>query len=577
MLKVKVGESVKLKEELESIFISFSYSPETVAKIKTLPVRQYEPKNKTWEAPAKDLHKVISLFPDTPINLTGKAHTGAVEFTAPDTTDFNYKTKPFQHQIEGFNYGLENNKFLLGDEQGLGKTKQAIDLAVACKSQFKHCLIITGVNGLKYNWMNEIALHSNEGSFLLGSTVNAKGKLKEGSVACRLAHLNNLDEIDSYFLVTNIETLRYKKVKKDENGKAVKFRGKTVYTYPVAEKLEKLTSDGTIGMVVIDEIHKCKNAQTDQGKAIHRIKSSRKVALTGTPLMNKPIDLYSILKWLDVESRSFYAFRSRYCRMGGFGGKEIIGYQNLGELQSRLDAVMLRRKKDQVLNLPPKIRSTEFVEMTAKQRQLYNEVRNSIEANLEEIVLSPNPLAQLTRLRQVTSSPAVISSITESAKIERLKEIIEELADTGKKAVIYSNWTEMVNLMAKELHKYKPAIITGQVKDRQAEVNKFQEDSSCKVIIGTIGAMGTGLTLTAASSVIFLDKPWNMANTEQAEDRAHRIGTTGTVNIVTLVCEGTIDEHIEEIILSKANYADALVDGKVDKISKQELLAKLLS
>jgi SNF2 family DNA or RNA helicase len=109
--------------------------------------------------------------------------------------------------------------------------------------------------------------------------------------------------------------------------------------------------------------------------------------------------------------------------------------------------------------------------------------------------------------------------------------------------------------------KYNPAYITGSTKDRQAEVERFQEDAKCKVIIGTVGAMGTGLTLTAASTVIFMDKAWNMATVEQAEDRAHRIGTTGTVNIISLVCKDTIDEHIEAIVESKKFLAEELVDG----------------
>lgn len=255
--------------------------------------------------------------------------------------------------------------------------------------------------------------------------------------------------------------------------------------------------------------------------------------------------------------------------MGGYGGYEIVGYKNLKELQMKLDSVMLRRKKEDVLDLPPKIRQTEYVEMTAKQKQIYNEVLRGVRENLADIKLSPNPLAQLVRLRQATSHTGIISdTVQESAKFDRMKEIIEELVESNQKAIVFSNWTEVTDRALKELQDYNPAYITGDVKDRQAQVEKFQNDDSCKVIIGTISAMGTGLTLTAASTVIFLDKPWNPANTVQAEDRAHRIGTTGTVNVITLVCKDTIDERIEEIIYEKSELSEGLVEGNDDILRK---------
>ena len=126
------------------------------------------------------------------------------------------------------------------------------------------------------------------------------------------------------------------------------------------------------------------------------------------------------------------------------------------------------------------------------------------------------------------------------------------------------------------LKRFNPAIITGETKDRVAEQDKFMNDKRCKCIIGTIGAMGTGLTLTAASTVIFLDSPWNRANKEQAEDRAHRIGTKSNLNIITIVCKDTIDERIEELVYKKGAMADMLVDGKIDN-NKSEIIDFLLN
>lgn len=574
MITVEMKPSKHLKTK-ESLFVSFPYDVETVSKIKTLPKRFYVSETKQWEIPVANINDVVTMFADKEIQIVGKVNSkvdtavsNMVRFDNVAANDYSFKTNPFQHQVEGFNYGLVHNKFLLGDEQGLGKTKQAIDIAVARKSQFKHTLIVCGVNGLKWNWLNEIKVHSNEKGYILGSYLDSKNKLQVGSMKDRLDDLES--DLEEYFLITNIETLRY--------SMKVKKGNKTETVYPIQDKLEELCTNGTIGMVIIDEIHKCKNPTSEQGKAIHSLKAYYKMALTGTPLMNQPIDLYNILKLLDVERHNFHAFKQHYCVMGGFGGYEIVGYKNLNELHNLLSQNMLRRKKVDVLDLPEKIRTTEYVEMTPKQSVIYKEVKEAILANIDEVKVSPNPLAQLIRLRQATGYTGILSSrIQESAKLERMEELVEELVDNGQKCIVFSNWEDMTSVVKERLAKYNPAYVTGKTKDRQGEVDRFQNDTSCKVIIGTIGAMGTGLTLTAASTVIFLDSPWNKANKDQAEDRAHRIGTTSNVNIVTIVCRNTIDERIEEIVELKGDMSDALVDGDFSKLDRGKLVEFLLS
>ena len=480
---------------------------------------------------------------------------------------FEFVTKPYQHQIESFNYAATHEKFFLGDEQGLGKTKQAIDIAVYRKKVYglKHCLIVCGVNSLKFNWVDEIVTHSNESSMILGTRIGKRGKVYVGgSVRTRLEDLTEVEKgnIDDYFLITNIETLRNPQIQ---------------------EKLRQLTENGTIGMVIIDEIHKAKNPESKQGLSIHCLQSYFRLALTGTPLMNNPIDLYNILKWLEVYNGTFYSFRHRYCEMGGRGGYGIVGYKNLFELRRYYEKVELRRKKEDVLDLPPKIRTIEYVEMTPKQAQLYQGVRECILANIHQIKLSPNPLAQLIRLRQVTGHTAILSrTIRESAKVNRLKEMLKEVVENGRKALVFSNWVNMVDILAEELKEYNPAIITSKTKDIDAEKYRFQNDDDCKIAIGTIGVMGTGHTLTAASYVFFVDKPWNFANTIQAEDRAHRIGSKFPVQSITLVCKDTIDERIEEIIAEKAELMEGLIEGDEDIIERlnietDELVDRLLS
>lgn len=575
MLTVRKAAAEQLKHITdEAYYISFNYRPDYVQKVKALPKRRYNPQTREWEIPVKDLDILKDKFAGEKINVEGEV----VKIDPPSLPEFDFKTKPFDHQKIGFAYGIKNPAFLLGDEQGLGKTKQAIDIAVYRKQTegLKKCLVIVGVNGLKHNWVDEIKTHSNETGYILGARKTRTGKYKDGSIKDKADDLKNIDKIDSYFIIVNIESIRSKKKKKDKDGKKIP-KAKQVEENPVLIELEKLVKRGIIGMAIIDEVHKVKNAQSQQGKAVHLIKTPYKLAMTGTPLMNTPIDLYNILKWLGEEKGSFWAFRNRYCIMGGYAGKEIVGYRNMEELKARVSRVMLRRKKTDVLDLPAKTYTTDYVELPAKQQQLYREVELAIQRNIDEIIVSPNPLAQLTRLRQATSHPALLSSkVNISGKLDRVKEILEEVTANGGKVVIYSNFEQVIRAIEPELRQYKPVTITGKVSavERKIAIDQFQNDAKTKVVLGTIGALGTGFTLTAANTVIFIDKPWTPAAAEQAEDRCHRIGTTGTINIITLVAKDTIDERIEEIIYKKRKLVEDLVDSS--RIEKQEMVKQLL-
>lgn len=218
--------------------------------------------------------------------------------------------------------------------------------------------------------------------------------------------------------------------------------------------------------------------------------------------------------------------------------------------------------------------------MTGKQSQIYKEISMEIQANIDKIKMANNPLAELIRMRQATGYTGILSStITESAKIDRLEELVEEAVANNKKVVIFSNWTQMTSPIYNRLSKnYKGVIITGETADveRQVNVNHFQTNPDCKFIVGTIGAMGTGLTLTAGTVVVFMDEPWTMANKQQAIDRCHRIGTKSNITVYTIMCKNTIDERIHEIVESKGAMADALIDGKITG-DKTALLNFLLS
>ena len=553
MITINIKESDKLNEG-KALFVSFPYDTKIVDTVRGLKNRYWHADTKEWEVPLKSLSILTENLSDFDFNIVGEYFT-VEKPKAVKPANFEFKTTPFNHQLEGFNYGLQHDRWLLADEQGLGKTKQVIDIAVAKKLQkgYKHCMIICGVNGLKWNWVNEVHTHSNEDAYILGQHESKNGVVI-GSMEDRIADIKNIDKISAYFIITNVETLR-----NDE----------------FAKELQKLCANKTIGLIAIDEIHKCKNPSSQQGKGILKIQSECRIAMTGTPLMNNPLDLYIILKWLGYEKHQFYSFKMHYCVMGGYGGYEVIGYKNLEDLQEQLNDIMLRRLKNDVLDLPEKTHVNEYVDMTPKQAQIYKEVTAEIRANIDQIKMANNPLAELIRMRQATGYTGILSStIKESAKLDRMEELVEEAVENGKKVVIFSNWTQMTTpIMERLCSKYYCVKVTGEytTEARERAVEEFQTNDRCKVIIGTIGAMGTGITLTAGTVEIFMDEPWNRANKEQAEDRCHRVGTKENVTIYTLLCKGTIDERINNLVEEKGAMADMMVDGKITTNTREIL------
>lgn len=579
MVYIEIAQPERLKPtslSKLSAFVSFEYDSNLVSIIKSMGTRVYIPEKKTWEIPESAVPMLMSRLHDYDVLLRGEMHHETPESHAQLPSGFVFTTKPYKHQMEGLIYGLEHESFLLGDDQGLGKTKEIIDLAM-CRKQtdgLKHCLIICGINGNKYNWADEVKIHSKEDSWILGTRFTKRPPIKmiEGSTKDKLEDLNNIPH--QFFWITNIETLRGGSFK-EKQGK------RTVIRFPIAEKIQELCDKGIIGMIAFDEAHKAKNPDSQQGKALLSIDcKGPKIPMSGTFVLNNPLDLYLPLKWAGFETHSFYAYKQHYCKMGGFGGKEIVGYKNLDELRSMVSKVMLRRVKGDVLDLPPKVHTIEWVDAYPEQKSLYKDVRDQVRDNIDKVKVHPDPLSEMLRLRQVTGYPGILSStVTKSAKMDRMEELVEDEVAVGGKAIIFSNWSEMTNVIRHKLKKYNPAYITGEVGSvqRMEEKDRFQNDPNCKVMIGTIGALGTGFTLTAAQLVIFVDEPWNRGIKDQAEDRAHRIGTRGTVRVVTILTRDTVDEGVYNLVQKKGKMADLLVDGKVDGKNVDDVLSYLLT
>lgn len=555
MVKIeKIGKGTYFENAYK---VSFRYDVSILGKVKSLAERRYLPEERAWEIPAHELPKLTELL-EGKIETDGKIMEVLKEKEIEDKRQataqrlrdikpaipFSFKTAPLPHQIEAFNMGLEKDSLLIGDQQGLGKTKESIDITVARKKEICKCLVVCGVNSVKYNWEKEIRIHSGERSTIIDDKTMDK----------RVQHINAWYKGAEYFGIINIESLRNEKIQ---------------------DALYVGIKDGFIGAVIVDEIHKAKNGQSQQGKALRTLRAPIKIGLTGTPIMSKAEDLWNILTWLGAERRNVYQFRNAYCVMGGYGDYKVVSYKNLDDLNALLNTVMLRRTKAEVLDLPPKVYHAEYVELTKKQQTMYRDIRQGIIENLEDILTSVNPLTCTLRLRQLTGGLFT----EDNPKLERVMDMLdEEIVPNGEKAIIFSQWESVAEVYKEALAKYNPAYIIGKVSpaDRQKEVDRFQNDSSCKVAIGTIGAMGTGLTLNKAGYVFFIDKMWTSGDNEQAEDRAHRIGTTGTVNIISMLAKGSIDEEIEDYLRDNKDLFDRVVDGKGTRADIRSLLNKLL-
>jgi len=561
MITITIAKGNKIKNGNMSAYIKFSYNQRIIDEIRSYPFRYYIPEQTAWEVPIDRVEMFIKKMKDFDIKLEGNLsvfNNKRKELVLP--AGFKFKTKPYEHQIDGVEFGLKYDTWFLGDEQGLGKSKQAIDIAVARKFEYgyKHCLIVCGVNTLKWNWVNEVLIHSDEQPWILGQKTARNGSIKIGSMSDKIADLNNISELP-YFVITNVESFR---------------------DTEFADTVKKLCNKGEINMCVADEMHKMKNPQAQQTKGFFKCLPECRIGMTGTPLMNNPLDLYVILKWLGYESHAFYSFKQHYCVMGGYGGYEIIGYKNMDQLTEQIRSIMLRRLKSEVLDLPEKTYVDEYVELLPKQAVVYKEVETEIKANIDMIKMDNNPLATLIRLRQATGYTGILSStVKESAKLDRMEDLVEEAVSNGQKVIIFSNWTQMTDAIGMRLDKLGVSVsqITGETPDNQRQmiVDSFQNADKPKVLIGTIGAMGTGLTLTAATVVIFVDEPWNKALYDQAVDRCHRIGQKNNITVYNLLTKNTIDERIHNLIYKKGMFSDAIIDGKVVG-NKTEILNYLL-
>ena len=321
--------------------------------------------------------------------------------------------------------------------------------------------------------------------------------------------------------------------------------------------------------VILDEAQFIKNPGAQVTQSVKQLKCENKIALTGTPLENRLLDLWSIVDfiqpgYLGNQEHFLETYEPK-------GGADIEGVQRIARkrLSAKLRPLLLRRLKKHVAkDLPDRIEQRRDCPLGEDQRKLYlAELRRSRDQIMQAVAeqglnkSKMHVLAALTRLRQICCHPSLVGSDTASGKTETLFELLDSLVAEGQKVLVFSQFVQMLQILDRECHarNIRTHVLTGQTKDRQQVVSDFQKDTGAGVFLLSLRAAGTGLNLTNASYVVLYDPWWNPAVEAQAIDRSHRIGQTQTVNAYRLIAPGTVEEKIWELQQSKAQtIADVL-------------------
>ena len=551
---IKVIETPATKVVGETSFrLIFNYNKELIEVLHRIGNCIWLKAEKVWEMPINKLAEFIdnaALIDDIEVTLMEDAPTETVQLLC------NYKTKPYSYQEQGIKWIIEKHNGLLLDEPGLGKTIQLIYAAEELKKQkgAQHCLIICGINSLKTNWRNEIKKHSNESCVIIGERINSKGKVTYATIKERAEQLK--EPIEQFFVIMNCEML----------------------VDPIVVDAIK-NSKNKFDIIAIDEAHKVAGPTSTRGKNLLKLASvgDYHIAMTGTLIMNSPIDSFIPLKFIGANKSTLTSYKQMYCVMDQRWHNQVIGYKNLDLLKNEIDGHSLRRLKSEVLDLPPKTIIKECIEMEPEHRKLYDDLVQGISEEFDLVHIDTSALLGLViRERQATACPGLLSSKdVPPSKLLRAVDLAEEIISTGNKVVIFSQFKAPVEYLMEHLAKYGAVCATGDtsVQDTDNAKDRFQNDPNCKVFIGTLDKIGTGFTLTAASYEIFIDQPWTAAVDGQCEDRCYRIGTSKPLTIYKLICTGTIDERVFNKVAEKKDLADYLVD---DIVNNRETLLNLL-
>jgi SNF2 family DNA or RNA helicase len=361
-----------------------------------------------------------------------------------------------------------------------------------------------------------------------------------------------------------IDTLRHL------NGSALQV---AVINYESAWRLEKELTAWNPDLIIADEGHKIKTHNISASKAMHRLgaRARYRLLLTGTPVTNKAIDVFSQYKFLNpaIFGQSFYAFRNKYFDMVGYGNHTPVLKKSMErELTEKIHSIAYRATKAECLDLPETTDIIRKVELEPQAMLLYrNLVKDSYAELSEGEVTITNVLTKLLRLSQLTggflgSDDSSKAEQVSTAKLKVLEDIIDSALEENKKLVVIARFNPEINAICRMLDKkgVRYSLLTGSVKDRDEQVYRFQNDSDVPIFVGQIATAGLGITLTAASTMVFYSLDYSMSNFEQTKARIHRAGQRMPCTYIYLTASGTVDEKVLKALKNKANLAKTLVD-----------------
>ena len=434
---------------------------------------------------------------------------------------------PFQKR--GVLFAAMRERTILADDMGLGKTAQAIGAAclLAERRGLRGALVVCPAS-VKYQWEREVR------RFCDRSAVVIEGGRRERE---------RLYDSDVFFKIVN-----YEAVVRDKH----------------------LLADRDFDLVVLDEAQRIKNWKTKTAQVVKRLRKRYALVLTGTPLENRLEDLFSIVQFLDNRRLGpMWEFEQRYLTRDARG--QLTGYQRLDEIRRRLTPLLLRRRKEDVLReLPGRVENNLYVGMTPQQLDPHESYRQQVGRILQKKVLTEIDYQRimicLNCMRMLCDSTWILDQETHfSTKLEEFRELVPELVEGGRKALVFSCWERMTRLAARELDQLgiRHVRFHGRLslRERRNLVDEFMGDPGCLVFLST-DAGGLGLNLQAASTVVNLDLPWNPAVLDQRVGRAHRMGQKHTVNVINLIAKGAIEERIWDLMkLKRALFKSALESG----------------
>lgn len=351
----------------------------------------------------------------------------------------------------------------------------------------------------------------------------------------------------------------------------------------VFEELQKFDAD----LIICDESQRIKTHDAKQSKAMHELgdQARYKLILSGTPVQNDAIDIWSQYRFLDktIFGDNFYKFRNRYAIMGGFNRKQIVGYKDLDGLIKKEHSIAFRITKEEAIDLPEQTFITRKIELDKKTAELYKQIKQSSYAELMngDTITATTVLTRLLRLQQLAGGFLVTDDnekpeLVNRSKLDALADIIQDyVIDGKKKLVIFARFIpevhEIQNVIAglfKGTGMQQVAIYGAIKKEERGEIiRQFQEDPKTTVIVGQIDTLGVGVTLTAADTCVYYSKNFNYATFSQSLSRIHRIGQRNTCTYISLIAEKTVDENIEAALAKKEDMAKTVVDNWRDFFS----------